>query len=206
VSDLTQRHRVRALVFDVGGVLVQLDWKAALAPWDERRGGESGAVLNELFRGIDDTVLIGRRPADEHWREAAIRLGLTAAQLAELMDDLDRAERFNTELELYIAGLRDRYRTAIVSNGWTDRRTAWLRPRLDLLVDIVVISAEVGVAKPAARIFEIALGRLGVDPGEAVFVDDQQDMLAAAATVGLRTIHYRSNEQLLRELEPILTS
>jgi putative hydrolase of the HAD superfamily len=195
---------IRAVVFDVGGVLVELDWGAALAGWDERCGVESGGVLNELFRGIDETVLIGRRSADQHWREAATRLGLTADQLAELMRDLDRAERFNTELERYIAGLRGRYRTAIVSNWWTDARTAQLRPRLERLVDHVVISAEVGVAKPAAGIFEIALRRLWVDAEETVFVDDQPDMVAAAHARGFQTIHYRSNEQVLPALDALL--
>jgi hypothetical protein len=62
---------IRALIVDVGGVLVHLDWRAALARWDAACGLQSGTVLNELFRDFDDSVLVGRRNADQHWRRRA---------------------------------------------------------------------------------------------------------------------------------------
>jgi putative hydrolase of the HAD superfamily len=196
---------LRAAIFDVGGVLVQLDWRAALAPWDKRCGLRPGGVLDELFRGFDDTVLVGRIEPAEHWARAWQRLGLTDDEGAKLMEDLASAERFNTELEAYIA-MRPHYKTAIVSNGWTDARTARHRSRLERLVDEIVISAEVGVAKPSPRIFEIALERLGVPAASAVYVDDQPDMLAAARAVGLHAVAFESNEQVREELSSTLLS
>jgi HAD superfamily hydrolase (TIGR01509 family) len=195
---------IRATLFDVGGVLVHLDWRAALARWDERCRLGAGGVLNALFHGIDDGVLIGKRPADEHWAEACARLGFTVAERNELMGDLERAERFNHELAAFIAALRPQYRTGIVSNGWTDARTLNRRRDWDAPVDEVVISAEVGVAKPSRRIFEIALERIGVDAREAAYVDDQPDMVEAALRIGLHAIRYKNNDQVIRDLNALL--
>lgn len=198
------RAVIQAVIFDVGGVLVQMDWDATFAPWDRRCGLAPGGVLGELFRDFDDTVLIGAAAADDQWVAAGRRLGLSDDELTELMRDLDAAETFNTELETYILGLRPRYRTAILSNSWTERRTLHRRPRLDHLVDHVVLSAEVGVAKPAAEVFHIALDRLGVAPPEAVMVDDQDDVIAAARLHGLHAIRYQSNAQTIRALDSLL--
>ncbi len=68
----------------------------------------------------------------------------------------------------------------------------------------MIISAEVGIAKPDPRIFQITVDRLGVLPGEAIFVDDFIENIESARTFGLKTIHYQGNQSLYREMEMIL--
>jgi HAD superfamily hydrolase (TIGR01509 family) len=56
--------------------------------------------------------------------------------------------------------------------------------------DTVVVSYEVGCAKPDAEIFELTLDRLGVAAAQALFVDDREVNLEGARRVGLRTLHF----------------
>jgi putative hydrolase of the HAD superfamily len=57
------------------------------------------------------------------------------------------------------------------------------------LLDAVVLPADAGAAKPDARIFLLALARLGVTAREAVYVgDDPHDDHAGAAAAGLRVV------------------
>ncbi len=79
-------------------------------------------------------------------------------------------------------------RTAFVSNCADNTRPLleWLG--LDSLVDELVLSCEVGVAKPDPRIFEIALDRLGVAAADTLFVDDQPAFCDAAAALGIRAV------------------
>ena len=49
-----------------------------------------------------------------------------------------------------------------------------------------MLSCEVRSAKPAPEIFRYALGRLGVGPEAAVFVDDQARFCAGSVAVGIR--------------------
>ena len=88
----------------------------------------------------------------------------------------------------FMAGLRARgIKIAIVSN--CDEQVRALLDRLGVipLADALVLSCEVGAAKPSARIFERALDALGVDADAALFVDDNPEFCAGAAALGIRT-------------------
>jgi len=59
------------------------------------------------------------------------------------------------------------------------------------------------VIKPDPRIFRILLERNGIDPASAVFIDDVAANAEAASQLGLHGIHFRSPDQLRRELAVI---
>ncbi len=68
------------------------------------------------------------------------------------------------------------------------------------LFDGIVISGLEGVAKPDPAIFELLLGRFGLDAQAALFVDDNPQNLAAAAALGMTTVLFESSEGLRRSL------
>ena len=86
----------------------------------------------------------------------------------------------------------------MVASNWDCSLPEWLRPAGILeLVDGVVTSAEVGAAKPSARVFERALAVAGVDPVQALHVGDKVDNdIEGAAAAGVRGV------LLQREGEP----
>jgi putative hydrolase of the HAD superfamily len=80
-------------------------------------------------------------------------------------------------------------RLAVVSNF--DHRLPALLAGLGLAahLDAVILPSEARAAKPALRIFKLALEQLGVSPAEAVFLgDDAERDLAGARAAGLRAI------------------
>jgi HAD superfamily hydrolase (TIGR01549 family) len=78
----------------------------------------------------------------------------------------------------------------VVSNGSISSQY----PKLDVmgirsLFSVILISEEVGIKKPDARIFRMALEKLGVLPSEAIFVGDNPALdIAGSRTVGMRAI------------------
>lgn len=90
--------------------------------------------------------------------------------------------------------------TALLSNSWGNE---YLRDEWDVLFDAVVISGEVGMRKPDPEIFDYTLSRLGRQPEEAVFVDDMEPNVRGAAAVGLISVHHRSYDETLMELEAL---
>ncbi|MFD4642193.1 HAD-IA family hydrolase [Lentzea sp. NPDC058436] len=92
-------------------------------------------------------------------------------------------------------------RTALLSNadGW------WQPPRaLDGLFDVTIISGEVGLAKPDVDIYLLTATKLGLEPGECVFVDDLSVNIHGAAEAGMVGVHHRSTRSTLEELEILL--
>ena len=67
----------------------------------------------------------------------------------------------------------------------------------------IVVSGDVGVIKPDPRIFRILLERNAIAPDSAVFIDDVAANAAAASRLGIHGIHFRSPEQLKRELAAV---
>jgi len=76
-------------------------------------------------------------------------------------------------------------RAAIVSNCSEHTRDLLVKIGVPELVDAVVLSCEVGAAKPSAEIFGHALEQLGVPAGAALFVDDQAAFCAGAVALGI---------------------
>ncbi len=72
------------------------------------------------------------------------------------------------------------------------------------LFDLVIESSLVGARKPEPRFYQIALERLEIEPGQAVYLDDLGINLKPARALGMTTIKVDSAEQALGELEAVL--
>lgn len=94
------------------------------------------------------------------------------------------------------AGLR----TALLSNSWGN---SYPRQEWDALFDAVVISGEVGMRKPEARIYAHTADRLGLAPHECVMVDDLVPNVLAAVEVGMVGVLHRSYAETRAELEAV---
>ena len=89
-----------------------------------------------------------------------------------------------------LQALKPDYRIGIVTNNRTEEQVDKLEfLQMTLLVDALITSEEVGVLKPAPRIFEVAMQRLGARPEETVLVGDNwhADVLGAL-NAGIRPL------------------
>ena len=103
------------------------------------------------------------------------------------------------------ASLRPKYRTGILSNAGSDARAMFTSIfGFDHLVDEMIISAEEGIAKPDERIYKIALEKMGVEPGEALFLDDLSANVAAARQLGMKAVQFLETSQALSEVRALL--
>jgi putative hydrolase of the HAD superfamily len=96
------------------------------------------------------------------------------------------------------------HKTGLISNAWSDLRDYLVREKMDDAFDHIIISAEVGVAKPEPKIFQIALEQAGAKPGEAVFVDDFYHNIEGCEKVGMKGIHFTDTQSALQQLKNLL--
>ena len=120
-------------------------------------------------------------------REA--RPGLVAELVRQDQELLLANARLFDDTIPFLHRLRDRgIKIAIVSNCTENTRPLLVKHGVDALADALVLSCEVGSAKPAAEIFRYALDRLGVTAEAAVFVDDQPGYCAGSMAAGIRAV------------------
>jgi len=64
----------------------------------------------------------------------------------------------------------------------------------------VWFSNDVGLRKPDAKIYQLALDHFGAKPEEAVFIDDLLPNIEGARALGIHGIHYQNHDHLVQEL------
>lgn len=67
----------------------------------------------------------------------------------------------------------------------------------------IVVSGDEKMLKPEARIYQLLCSRYGVDPKDAIFIDDVPKNVEGANAVGIHGIHFRSPAQLEQELRSL---
>jgi 2-haloacid dehalogenase len=194
---------VRALVFDLGGVVV--DWnprnlyrklftdpdamerflaEIGFAEWnlEQDRGrpfSDGVAILSQAFP--HHAELIGAY--DHRWEES---ISGPIAGTVEILGELQAAG----------------YPLAALTN-WSAEKFELVARKYDFAgwFDPLVVSGTERVCKPDPRIFRLLLDRAGWKAEECVFIDDSPPNVVAAADLGFRAVHFESPEQLRQELE-----
>jgi putative hydrolase of the HAD superfamily len=194
--------RPAGLILDYGNVLSRTQdqtWMDAAA----RRLGADVTALRAAYwqhrHAYDDGL-----PAAAYWQRvvAAGRADVLApSDLAWLIaSDVASWSVYHDEVWALAARFRAAGgRTAFLSNSGPEvmARVRADHP-LEARFDAVVISCEVGLAKPDPRIFRLCLERLGLSADTALFVDDRADNVEAAAGVGLQTLQFDGPDALER--------
>jgi putative hydrolase of the HAD superfamily len=197
---------VRAVLFDIGGVLAITPDLGVVPRWEDHLGLPAGG-LGERLADVWSGGAVGTVTEADVDRALADRLGLDDQQITALMADMWREYlgTANTGLIEYARQLRPRYRTGIISNsfvGARERETAMFG--FPDLVDALIYSHEAGVSKPDPQIYALACARLDITPGDAVFVDDTETCVDGARLAGLQAILFQDNAQVIGEVEALL--
>jgi len=197
---------IRAVVFDIGGVLEITPDLGVIPMWEARLGllaGELSERMHDAFAGGS----IGTITEDDVHQALRDRLGLADQQVAAFMADVWREYLGtpNTELIEYTRRLRPRYRTGILSNSFVGaREKEQAAYGFEDLVDDIVYSHEAGMSKPDPRIYALACARLGIRPDESVFVDDTDYCVSGAREAGMHAVHFQHNAQAIEDIEGLL--
>ncbi len=205
MSEGSGNGAIRGLLVDWGGVMTT-NLLHSFSAFCEQEGLDP-AALAQAFRGNDAAreLLIGfeeGRIDETHFElELGRLLGLSSAEGL-----IDRLFSGATVEQSMVQAVRSARRagiaTGLISNSWGTTR--YPRDLLAELFDGVVISGEVGIRKPAPRIYELGAEAIGQEPTHCVFVDDLPFNLPPAVELGMATVHHTAPETTIPELERLL--
>ncbi|HEY2930368.1 MAG TPA: HAD family phosphatase [Acidobacteriota bacterium] len=193
---------IRTILFDIGNVLIKFDPRLALQGL-QGRTSYSTAEMVDLLRGwprINDFES-GRVKNEDFFDEICARLKLcdiTAQQFADIWSAIFHEEMLVRPETL--RSLKERYRLMLLSNT-NPLHFGFMRTRYPVLgeFDDAILSFEVGAMKPEPEIFQAAMARAASRPDETVYVDDLEENLVAARSMGIFSIRFENEEQLLAE-------
>ena len=196
---------IRAVFIDFGGVIARTEYQAPRQYLAERLGMEYEDLEKLAFNSpSSDRAAIGEISAEEHWAQVTKRLRRPTSETETIREEFFAGDVIDREIVDFLRSLRPRYYVGLISNAWLDLRDHIIEQKFDDAFDHMVISAEVGVVKPDAKIYQIALEQAGVSPNEAVFVDDFIENIEGCEELGMHGIHFRDPKDAMTELKQLL--
>ena len=195
--------KVETLLFDLGNVLIKWDPKrvyrtifkteaeideflaeVCTMDWNEQQ--DAGRPIAEANR-----ILIEKFP--QHQANIEAYYGRWTEMLGGAIDG-------TVELLEAIKESR-KYRLYALTN-WSAETFPEALKRYEFLQYFkeILVSGKEGMKKPSAEIYELALSRFGIDPATTIFIDDSAKNVAGAEAIGIQAIHFKSPEQLRKEL------
>ncbi len=197
---------IRAIIFDLGGVLLRTSDFSPREHLAQRLNTDRRGLEELIFGGESgEKAQKGVISVQQHWINLATRLEYSPQEVERLVEEFFAHDMLDLDLLDYIRSLHRHYKTALLSNAWDDlRRVITERWHFEDAFDELIISAEVGLVKPDPRIFELAVARLGVEADQAVFIDDMQLNVEGARRVGLQGVWFQNPKQIKSNLSSLL--
>ena len=192
---------VKGVIFDFGNVISAFDYSIFFREIG-RGANKTPDELTEAFRasGIHREYEKGALSSDEFFDAAAGLFGIPIGKEAFF-------RAYNgiftpvEETSALIRRLKGDYRIGLLSNtnAWHYEHTIRTSP-VFALFDAVTLSFDVGALKPAEAVYRDIVSKLGIPPGECVYIDDVEDYARGAEKSGMAGIRYVSHAELIRDL------
>ena len=197
--------KYKAVVFDLWDTLV-------IWPQDEwgsfhGRMADSLGIEHDLFTDawVEQYDLRATGPLEPSVRAVCERLGVDGDRVEGLIDvrvDWTREALVPRPgaVEVLDELRRRGYRLGLISVCSEEVPRLWEHTEMASRIDEPVFSCSVGVAKPDPRIYRIAADRLGVEPGDCLFVDDQPTFVEGARVAGMDAVQLGADIERLEDV------
>lgn len=203
---------IKAVLFDWGGVL---STGGARGSFRQTFADHFGIHLDEVkISGSDASDDVGGQYArglistDQFFQEVNARHS-TYSPISDddfLASDIQKLAREKSEPVFRLAkALRQHgVKTGIVSN--IQKVSADKLHEIGNYNDFnpLILSCEVGVAKPESKFYEITVKKTDAIPEEIIFVDDKEECLVPAKKIGMKTVLAISPEQIVVDVKKII--
>ena len=191
-----------AVLFDLGGVLI--DWNPRYffrSKFKNEADMEyflTSVCTSEWNRSIDagKPFAVAVRERQAELPEYAELIGYWHTGWAEML-----GEALSGTVEI-LRELKGQGRQLCALSNWSAETFPLAQERFDFLAwfSRIIVSGQVGLAKPDPAIFRLALEQCGLVAERTLFIDDVLENVEVARSLGLQAIQFRSPEQLRAEL------
>lgn len=194
---------VTAVVFDYGGVLTGPPFDR-VAEFEAENGLPDGTIMRFFDEPEWEELMLGRASVREWMKtlgnrveaDHGVHIDLRALGVL-LAGEGPQPEMLDMIRELHEHGVA----LGILTNNVQE--SAWRALVPAELLDVIVDSSEVGLAKPDPQIYELLLDRLGRQGPEVAYFDDLEENIPPARALGIQAFLYEDAAQCRKELETL---
>ena len=198
---------IEALLFDLGGVVVEIDFLRVFAVWASHAGVEAAELRERFaFDAAYQRHERGEIDAAAYYEalRGTLRVALTDAQLEQGWNAIFVGEA--PGVRALLAGLAPRVPLYAFSNSNATHRAFWQARYARVLAPFrqVFVSCELGARKPEARAYERVAAAIGAPLERILLLDDTEENVLGARRIGMQAAHVRSAAQIAETLATLL--
>ncbi|MDY6847151.1 MAG: HAD family phosphatase [Chloroflexota bacterium] len=196
---------VNAVVLDFGGVIIRTRDHTGRRALEKKYNLPEDSVHSLVFESaVSQSASVGQVDSSKIWDFVADELSLSEDELVLFKEKFWAGDYIDHALIDFLKSCRPAYKTAILSNAWNNLKTM-LAENYGIsegeTVDHILVSAELGIAKPDPKIYQILADTLDCNFENILFVDDFIENIEAANSLGIQTIHYTPGLDLINEIK-----
>jgi epoxide hydrolase-like predicted phosphatase len=194
-------NTIRAIIFDWGGVLIS-DPAPAIISYCRKALNVGQENFTEKLRKYLPDFQRGRLSESAFWQQMCTSLNTRLSSNSSLWRSAfeyayhPKWEMFRLAYDLKKTG----YIIGYLSNTEIPAVEFFKAQHYEQF-DVVVFSCIENCIKPESEIYTTTLNRLGCNPDEAVYIDDNSEYVQAAADLGINAVQYTSSEAVFDSLE-----
>jgi len=190
---------IKAIIFDIGGVIYVGKQKSNQS-MQEKLGLDKDSWF-KATREAWNNLVVGKISEKKGISQMAKNLGVSEKRVRELWLQTFK-ERFvlNKPILKIIKKLKKDYKLAILSDQWIMPYRILITKEIKKMFEVKVFSHQVKTKKPEIKIYKITLKKLGLKSDECIIIDDVKHYLDSAKKLGMKTILFKNNKQLVKDL------
>lgn len=200
-------EKIRAIIFDMGGVIILTCDDSARVALARQLGIPTEELIKAVF--LSESAIRseeGEIGKNDHWKNVLRSFGKDSVKnVIPYYEAFFAGDCIDKELMEFIHSLKKKYKIGFLSNAFKGARE-WVEGHFHFLdaFDLTIFSYEVKLRKPDPKIYRLVCDRLDVRPEEAIFIDDITVNVEGARLAGLHAIQYINKAQLKTQLADIL--
>jgi len=200
-------RRIEALLFDLGGVVIEIDFHRVFAAW----AGHAGVPVSELQKRFAFDAAYQRHERGEI--AAVAYFGAVRGALGVSLSDAQMEQGWNAifigempGVAQLLAGLAPRLPLYAFSNSNATHRAFWQTRYARTLAPFrdVFVSCDLGARKPEARAYEQVAAAVGAPSSRILLLDDTEENVLGARRAGMQAECVRSAAEIAGALAPLL--
>lgn len=191
---------IKAIIFDIGGVITHTDWDKLYANFANRFEINPQAIT-DFHRENIDSILLGDISFDELLE--ALNIKDIEAGRKVWLEEAMKLVSLDSSIMGIVDALKNRYRLIVLTNISESRIPVDEKLNLYSHFHEVLLSCRERLIKPNPEFYKLALMKINSSPEEAIFIDDTEGHVKAAGELGINGIIFKTPEKLKEDLKSL---
>jgi putative hydrolase of the HAD superfamily len=198
------KHEIKAIIFDVGGVILTKDWEKIKEVILKKHGfstkiySDYPKYMHKKYRGLSTGKISFRE---------VIRFLSSKKRISAIIKDYSKAHKkytkINKPLFKLLKHLKKNYKLYCLTD--TNDLHFYFHKKSGIYDSFLktYASCKIGLKKPDKRCFLLVLNNHKLLPNQTIFIDDRHENIKSAQSLGMNTILFKNNKQLIIELKKL---